>query len=71
MLHEIARTSSGEASVIFLLAKLCRIMGDLKGSTRLFTHARDLNPKLASVIQAWIGDDRERDEARHGEPRRR
>jgi len=50
ILVDLARTSSIEASVLFLLGKLYRIMGNHTSATEMFTHARDLNPRLAGAI---------------------
>jgi hypothetical protein len=35
---------------LFLLGKLYRIMGHSREATEMFTHARDLNPRLANAI---------------------
>jgi cytochrome c-type biogenesis protein CcmH/NrfG len=64
--------SPEEANVMFMLGKVYRIKGDLKESSRCFTAAVDLDPKLLPVvrqIQSSEGRDEVpgRDQSRDGD----
>ena len=50
ILEHLSKVSSTEPSVLFLLGKLYRILGDVPSSTLMLTHARDLNPRLNAVV---------------------
>ncbi|KAJ9094314.1 hypothetical protein QFC19_007999 [Naganishia cerealis] len=50
LLEDLSKTCSTEASIMFLLGKLYRLLGDRVKAMRAFTCARDLHPKLASAI---------------------
>ncbi|KAJ9126244.1 hypothetical protein QFC24_001969 [Naganishia onofrii] len=50
LLEDLSKTCSTEASIMFLLGKLYRLLGDRTKAMRAFTYARDLHPKLASAI---------------------
>ena len=50
ILEHLSKVSSTEPSVLFLLGKLYRILGDIPSSTLMLTHARDLNPRLNAVV---------------------
>lgn len=59
LLLDLARTSSNEASVLFLLGRLYGLLGNRTAAMEMYTHARDLNPKLAGAIQTLVGAGRE------------
>lgn len=54
ILQDLARVSSEEASVVFMLGKVYRLMGNHTASMEMFTRARDLNPKLAGAMQNLV-----------------
>lgn len=65
LLEDLAKTCSNEASVLFLLGKLYRLMGDRTRAMRAFIYARDLHPKLAGAITSVMktGEEEDGDEA--------
>lgn len=69
MLEDLSKTCSNEASVMFLLGKLYRLMGDRDRAMRAFIYARDLHPKLANAISSVMatGEDGDGDEEAEAE----
>lgn len=65
LLEDLSKTCSNEASVLFLLGKLYRLMGDRTRAMRAFIYARDLHPKLAGAITSVMktGEEEDGDEA--------
>jgi len=49
-LKDLRDLAPDEANVPFVLAKVCRVMGQRVEATRYFTVARDLDPKLGAII---------------------
>lgn len=72
LLEDLSKTCSNEASVMFLLGKLYRLMGNREKAMCAFTYARDLHPKLANAISSVMatGEDGDGDEEAEAEAMR-
>ena len=66
-LKDLRDLAPDEANVPFVLGKLYGEMGERVEATRYFTEARDLDPKLSSIIAHLMEEMAEEDDGRMDE----